>query len=111
MTDPTSDQVRALATNVRDVDDPLNLFRRDTVDALTAYADLLDRTQQQETDVDAAIFLTLLISQCADGPNDHSWRTCRRCLAVHQLEMRDPFAVRLVQHAISRVAASPGTGS
>lgn len=49
---------------------------------------------------DAAKFLTLLIGKCSPGTEDHDWRRCIRCLAMHELENRHSLARRFVQCAI-----------
>lgn len=50
---------------------------------------------------DAIIFLQRLIAPCDGNADAHSWRRCRRCAALHQLENRDETAIRLVTIAIA----------
>lgn len=54
---------------------------------------------------DAAKFLKLLLEQC-DGADVHSWRTCRRCLALSELQNRAPLAQRFLEEAIRSLERS-----
>lgn len=58
-----------------------------------------DAIRQRAELADAAKLLALILSDC-EGTDAHSWRKCRRCLALHELENHQPLAVRLVQQAI-----------
>lgn len=49
---------------------------------------------------DAITFLQLLIGEHDSGPGEHSWRKCRRCLAVHELENNQRLAVQMLETAI-----------
>lgn len=50
---------------------------------------------------DAVKLLARLIGECDGAPDAHAWRKCRRCIALNELENRDPLAVRLVEAAIA----------
>ena len=52
-------------------------------------------TPEQE---DSVKFLRLLLSECVG--TDHSWRTCRRCLALSHIEGHQKIARRLLERAI-----------
>ena len=52
---------------------------------------------------DATKLLEQLISECEGPPNRHAWVKCKRCLAMHLLENKDPLAVRLLRAAIERL--------
>lgn len=53
-------------------------------------------TNQQ---ADILKLLRTLVEPC-EGADDHAWRKCRRCAAIHGVEMRFPLSMRLLQAAI-----------
>ena len=55
---------------------------------------------QQQAEKDAVKFLELLLSDCS-GIADHAWRKCRRCLALSELEQRQPLALAFMANAIN----------
>jgi len=54
------------------------------------------KAQERE---DSAKFLELLLSDC-EGGDSHAWRRCKKCQAIHMLEINDALAVKLINHAI-----------
>ena len=48
---------------------------------------------------DAAKFIELILGECDGRADAHSWRKCRRCLAIHLIECRDNTARRLLETA------------
>jgi len=57
---------------------------------------------------DAIKFFELILGECA-GTDAHSWRKCRRCLAIHELESYQPLPRGLVTKAVEalRLIAYP----
>lgn len=60
--------------------------------------------------VDAVKFLERLIGECDGGPDTHSWRKCRRCLAEFHVENREPFAMALLRAAIEALRGPGAVG-
>lgn len=54
---------------------------------------------------DALKLLRLLAMPC-EGTNEHSWRKCKRCTAIHGLEMRFSLTMRLLNAAIAALSSS-----
>jgi hypothetical protein len=59
--------------------------------------------ERKPTKSDAVKFLELMVGECTSGTSEHSWRKCPRCLAIAQLQDRDPLALRLVAQAIEEL--------
>jgi hypothetical protein len=49
---------------------------------------------------DALTLLKQLAAPCDGAPTDHGWRKCKRCTAVHGVQMRFKVSMRLIQRAI-----------
>lgn len=63
------------------------------------------RSGSVEQAKDARKFLELLLSDCEiNGHPDHRWQKCRRCLAMSELENRQPLARKFIQQAIDFLA-------
>jgi hypothetical protein len=56
---------------------------------------------------DTLKLLKTLVEPCSGGASDHSWRKCKRCIAVHLVDSRDPVAMRLLATAIRAVEPPP----
>jgi len=54
---------------------------------------------------DAAKLIRLLISKC--DSSDHDGVECRRCLALFDVQSRQPFALKLLNAAIAALDAAP----
>ena len=67
-------------------------------------------TPQQQAEIDDAItFLELIGKPCLSGANDHEWRKCPRCLAINEIESRQPMSARLLASAIAALRAQQMT--
>ena len=51
------------------------------------------------------MLLEQLLAPC-ENPNDHGWRKCKRCMAVHGIEMRFDLSMRLLREAADQLAAT-----
>lgn len=51
---------------------------------------------------DAQKLLDQLLSDCS-SPDEHSWKTCDRCLAMHGLENRFKLTMRLLRQLRGKV--------
>lgn len=54
---------------------------------------------------DAVKFIRRLIGECGDGTDDHAWRTCERCLAIHEVQTHGRMAIRLLKVALLALEA------
>lgn len=66
---------------------------------------------QDKSAQDAARLIERLIGPCEGKPDGHAWQKCSRCCAMHLLENRDKYAVRLLTNAIEALAGSRSTPS
>ena len=55
---------------------------------------------------DALKLLQRVTAECDGAPTDHAWRTCKRCTAIHGIEMRFGLTMRLLNAAIEALASS-----
>lgn len=60
-----------------------------------------------QTQDDALTLLQQLVAPC-ERTTDHAWRKCKRCAAVHGIDMRFPLSMRLLQAAIDRLQEMEG---
>ena len=52
---------------------------------------------------DALTLLSQILAPC-EGADEHSWRKCKRCAAIHGVEMRFSLSMRLLEIAAECVA-------
>ena len=57
---------------------------------------------------DAINLLKQLVAPC-DNKNEHSWRKCKRCLAIYGLEYRFDLSAKLIQIAIDKLELNDRT--
>lgn len=55
---------------------------------------------------DARKLLEQLLAPC-EGADAHSWRKCKRCAAVHGIEMRFSLSMRLLRALLASQEAAP----
>lgn len=55
--------------------------------------------------IDAKKFIEILVGECDPGTDDHAWRTCRRCLAIHEVQNYGTFAMRMLRQATAALSA------
>jgi len=53
---------------------------------------------------DAVKLLDQLVAPCDGAPTEHGWRKCKRCTAVHGVEMRFGLSMRLLKAAADQLA-------
>src|SRR5262249_49285981 len=80
----------------------------DNFDAITRERDAARQALAQVQgnsilDDDAGRFLDLLLQECGGRADSPSWRQCRRCVAMNELEQHWPLAQRMVEHARNRL--------
>jgi hypothetical protein len=66
-------------------------------DELEALIAALPSSETDPQTADALNLLATLLLPC-EGADDHSWRKCKHCTAMHGLEMRFPVTMRLMEH-------------
>ena len=57
---------------------------------------------------DAKKFISLLVGDCDPGTDDHAWRKCRRCLAIHEVQTYGAPAMRMLNKAAAALSAPAG---
>lgn len=51
---------------------------------------------------DAINLLKQVVAPC-NNANEHGWRKCKRCIAIHGIENRFDLSIKLIQVAIDKL--------
>lgn len=58
--------------------------------------------------MDATKFIELLVGECVEmTEQDHDWRKCPRCLALHEIQTHAPLAMKFLKKALVALRTTP----